>query len=122
MKKEMVCIVCPMSCHMAVTIEKNKVTEVSGNTCPRGSKYAKEELTNPTRMLTSTVVIKNARIPRCPVVTSEAIPKKKMRDVMKQINKVKIKAPVNRDDIIIENVARTGVNIIASRTLEAVKK
>lgn len=121
MKKEMVCIVCPMSCHLTVKLEKNKVIDVSGNTCPRGAKYANEELTNPTRMLTSTVVIKNASIPRCPVVTSEPIPKKKIREVMKQINKVKVKAPIYRDDIIIENVSRTGVNIIASRTLERKK-
>ncbi len=121
MKKEMVCIVCPMSCHLSVEIEKKKVKSVVGNTCPRGAKYASEELTNPTRMVTSTVFLKNAELNRLPVVTSAPIPKQKIKDVMKQINKVKVKAPVKRNDVIIENVSRTGVNIIASRSFESIK-
>lgn len=118
MNKEMVCIVCPMSCHLTVEMEKGKVKSVTGNTCPRGVKYANEELTNPTRMVTSTVIIKNAKLSRLPVCTRTPIPKGKIKDVMKQINKVKVKAPVKRDDVIIENVARTGVDIIASRSLD----
>lgn len=122
MKKEMVCIVCPMSCHLSVEMENKKVKSVTGNTCPRGAKYAKEEMVNPTRMVTSTVVLKNAKLTRLPVVTSAPIPKGKIMDVMKQINKVKVKAPVKKDDIILENVCRTGVNIIASRSFDAIKK
>ena len=121
MIKEMVCIVCPMSCKLSVEMDKDKVVNVSGNTCIRGAKYASEELTNPTRMVTSTVVIKNAALTRLPVVTSAPVPKSKIRDVMNQINKVKVKAPVNRDEVIIKNVAKTGVDIIASRSMDAVK-
>ena len=121
MIKEMVCIVCPMSCKLNVEMENNKVKNVSGNTCARGVKYATEELTNPTRMVTSTVFIKNAALTRLPVATSAPIPKNKINDVMKQINKVKVKAPIKREDIIIKNVCRTGVDIIASRSMDAVK-
>lgn len=121
MKKEMVCIVCPMSCHLSVELEKKQVKSVEGNSCPRGAKYASEELTNPTRMVTSTVTLKNASLTRLPVVTEHPIPKGKIKDVMKQINKVKVKAPVSRNDIIIENVSRTGVNVIASRSFEGIK-
>lgn len=121
MIKEMVCIVCPMSCKLSVEMENDKVISVTGNTCIRGAKYANEEICNPTRMVTSTVVIKNASISRLPVVTSAPVPKSKMSDVMKQINKVKVKAPIKREDIIIKNVAKTGVDIIASRSMDAVK-
>ncbi len=121
MTKEMICIVCPMSCHLSVELEKNVVKSVTGNTCPRGVKYANEELTNPTRMVTSTVVIKNARLTRLPVASRSPIPKDKINDVMAQINKVKVKAPIARDDVIIKNVARTGVDIIASRSMESIK-
>ena len=121
MVKEMVCIVCPMSCHLSVEMDKKKVLSVSGNTCPRGAKYANEEITNPTRMVTSTVLLKNAALTRLPVMTRTPIPKGKIRDVMKQINKVKVKAPVKMYDVIIENVARTGVDIIASRSIDSIK-
>lgn len=121
MIKEMVCIVCPMSCKLSVEMEDNKVKSVSGNTCIRGVKYANEELMSPTRMVTSTVYIKNAALTRLPVVTSSPVPKDKIMDVMKQINKVKVKAPIKREDVIIKNVARTGVDIIASRTMDSIK-
>ena len=58
--REMICIVCPVGCHLTVDEE---TLEVTGNRCPRGAKYGKKELTNPTRMLTSTVKT-NASIQR----------------------------------------------------------
>lgn len=121
MIKKMICIVCPMSCKLNVEMDHNVIKSVSGNTCIRGVKYVNEELSNPTRMVTSTVMIKNAAITRLPVTTRSPIPKNKIFDVMKQINKVKVKAPIKRDDVIIENVAKTGVDIIASRSMNAIK-
>ena len=82
MIKEMVCIVCPMSCKLSVEMDDNKVKNVRGNACIRGGKYAREELTNPTRMVTSTVFIKNAALTRLPVATRSPIPKIKIYDVM----------------------------------------
>lgn len=121
MIKEMVCVVCPMSCHLTVEIQKKQVKSVTGNTCQRGVKYATEELCNPVRMVSSTVLMKNAKITRLPVVTRSPIPKNKIKEVMKQINKVKVKAPIQRGDVIIENVARSGVDVIASRSFKAIK-
>ena len=121
MIKEMVCIVCPMSCRMQVEMDKKKVVSVCHNGCVRGVKYANEEMSNPTRMVTSTVVLKNAALTRLPVMTASPVPKRKVADVMKQINKVKVKVPVKMYDVIIENVARTGVNVVASRSMDAIK-
>ena len=59
MLKEMVCITCPIGCHLTIRQDGEEI-EVSGNTCPRGKQYAIAEMTHPTRMLTTTVVIKNA--------------------------------------------------------------
>ena len=119
-KKEMVCIICPMSCHLSVDIENDIVKSVSGNTCPRGVKYATEEINNPTRMVTSTVLLMNAKISRLPVATENPVPKNKIFEVMNQINKVKVKAPVKLGDVIIENVANTKVNVIATRSFESI--
>lgn len=117
MKQELICITCPIGCHLTVEIENGEVLSVSGNTCPRGVVYAQNECLHPVRVLTSTVVINHALYPRLPVVTSQPIPKEKMFDVMREINKITIEAPVTRNEIIIKNVCNLGVNIIASRSM-----
>ena len=70
--KELICIVCPKGCHLKVDEENGYA--VTGNSCPRGAEYGKNELSNPTRMLTSTVCIEGGIYPRLPVKTSQAIP------------------------------------------------
>lgn len=109
--KELICIVCPKGCHLKIDENLN----VSGNGCIRGIEYGVAELTNPTRMVTSTVSLINGEIDRLPVVTSKPIPKSKIFEVMEEINKVKIKAPVYVKDVVIKNVLNLDVDIIATR-------
>lgn len=111
MKKELVCIVCPRGCHL--TIDENN--NVTGNSCQRGVTYAINEITNPLRMLTSTVFIKSELIKRLPVITSKEISKNLIFDVMKEINKVRVEAPIKMHQVIIKNVLGTGADIIATR-------
>lgn len=117
--EEMACIVCPMSCHLLAALDRDgHVISVTGNTCRRGEDYARQELTSPTRILTSTVRLEGGLYRRLPVITSANIPKDKMMDVMREIDKVQVNAPVPIGSILIENVCGLGVNIIASRTME----
>lgn len=113
--KDLVCIVCPMGCRLKVDIENDYA--VTGNQCKRGVTYAKKELTSPTRTITSTVVIEGAIHNRMPVKTDQEIDKKLILDVMKELDKVRIKSPTKVGDIIIENILGTGVNIVASRSM-----
>ncbi|HCM89035.1 MULTISPECIES: DUF1667 domain-containing protein [Vagococcus] len=115
---ELICIVCPKGCHLHVDEENgNKVT---GNACRKGAIYGQQELTNPVRTITSTCKIGEAVLPRVPVKTVEAIPKGKMTDIMTEINKIELHAPVFVGDIIIENVSDTGINVVACKTMEKV--
>lgn len=117
--EEMTCIVCPMSCHLLAALDKDgHVISVTGNTCRRGEDYVRQELTSPTRILTSTVRLEGGLYRRLPVITSANIPKDKMMDVMREIDKVQVCAPVPIGSVLIENVCGLGVNIIASRTME----
>lgn len=116
----MICIVCPVSCHLEISMEDDTILEVTGNACPRGDTYARKELTNPTRMLTSTVKIEGAMYDRLPVITSTDIPKGKMFDIMTEIAKVSVVAPVVNKQVLIENVCGLGVDIIASRSMAKV--
>ena len=111
--KEFICIVCPRGCHLIVDDNMN----VSGNTCPRGKVYALNEITNPTRMITSTVAIDSKELKRLPVMTSNPIPKGKIFEVMEEINKVRIKAPVMINDVVIKNVLGLDSDIIATRNI-----
>ena len=120
-KHEMICIVCPMSCHLEVDLDDaGQVLNVTGNACNRGDVYARKELTNPTRMLTSTVKISGALYDRLPVITSSDIPKGMMFEVMKALAHVEVVAPVAMNEVIIKNVCGLDVNIIASRSMERV--
>ena len=112
--KELICITCPRGCHLSVDDNLN----VTGNLCPRGAIYAKAELTHPIRMVTSSVVIESTIQKRLPVKTKEPIPKELIFDIMEEINKVKVKAPIKIGDVIIENVLGTGINIVATKNID----
>lgn len=114
---ELICINCPMGCAMTVEREGDTVVSVTGNTCPRGDIYARKEVTDPTRIVTSTVKVEGGIHPRVSVKTERDIPKGKIFACMEAINSVMIKAPVHIGDIVVENVAGTGVNIIATRSI-----
>lgn len=117
--KEMVCIVCPLGCKLTVT-EDNQSTDgykVEGNKCPRGEAYGIKELTNPTRVVTSTVKIKKGLLSRLPVKTDGAIPKHLITECMKELNSIEVETPVKVGDVIISNVLDTGIDIIASRSM-----
>lgn len=116
-KVELICIVCPIGCHLEVSIMENGEYNVTGNTCIRGVHYAKKELTNPTRVVTSTVSISNGTLGRLPVKTNGDIPKKVIFDAMTIINDVRIQAPIKCGDIIVKDILNTGIDIVASRSM-----
>ena len=114
---ELVCIQCPLGCHLKVEEVDGKYV-VTGNNCPRGEKYAINEMTCPMRTLTSTVKLKGARIKSLPVITSKQIPKEKMFEVMKSLKNIEVEAPINQGEVIIKNVCGLDSDIIASRKVE----
>ena len=118
MTKEMICITCPVGCSLTVTQdETGAVLSVSGNHCPRGDAYARAELTHPVRMVTSTVRISGGLYPRLPVITTKPVPKEKIRDVMDVIDGVEAKAPVTIGEILVRDIAGTGADLAAERTM-----
>ena len=84
---------CPMGCEMTVTLENGKFAGVTGNSCPRGAKYAETEVTDPRRMLTTTVRIKDGLLPLLPVVSADVLPKGKVADCASYLRNVIVEAP-----------------------------
>ena len=109
--KQLNCINCPMGCLLTVTLEDGKVTNVTGNTCPRGETYAHQELTDPQRMLTSTVSIEGGELPLLPVVSKTTLPKGKILDCALALRDVHVKAPVKTGDVIVKDILGLGSNM-----------
>ncbi len=118
MKKNLTCVACPLGCPIEVEIENGEVVSVTGNTCKRGDAYARSEVTNPVRSLTTSVKVDGGLHPVVPVKSSGPIPKGEMFNCMKEINAVTIKAPVKIGDVVIENILGLGVDIIATNNLD----
>lgn len=106
-----------MGCALSVNMNGSEVLDVVGNKCKRGEIYAKKELTNPTRMVTSTVRVVGGSLSVVSVKTSSDIPKTLIKDCMKLINNVKVNAPIKIGDIIVENICDKGVNLVATSNL-----
>lgn len=116
-KTELTCIVCPMGCHLNVE-QSEEGFKVEGNTCKGGEKYAVQELTNPTRVITTTVKLENSYLQLLPVKTEDPIPKGMIFDIMEALDKVRVNAPVKVGDVIVENILDTGVNVISAKTMD----
>jgi len=112
---ELICIVCPKGCHLKVDEENGY--EVTGNGCKRGEAYGKKELTNPTRVVPSTVKIIGGSHRRLPVKTSVAIPKAMIFDAMKLLDSVEVTSPVKLGDVVYKNILNTGIDFIATRDM-----
>ncbi len=116
-KMPLTCIICPIGCLMEVTLEKNgdvlNVIEVKDNTCPRGEEYAKKELINPTRTLTTTIAVSHGESPLVPVKTDGEVPKDRLMNCMEVIRRQNIKAPIKRGDVLVRDILGCGVNVIA---------
>ena len=113
--KELVCIVCPRGCRLHVDEENDYA--VTGNSCPRGAEYGKNEIKNPTRVLTSTVRLEGGLYRRCPVKTEKAVPKGKLLEIVKELNGVSLVSPVHIGQVALQNAAGTGVNVIVTKNL-----
>lgn len=115
-QRELTCICCPVGCALTVNITSDNSVTVTGNRCPRGAAYGEKEVTNPTRIVTSTVRVAGYPDAVVSVKTASDIPKGKITDCMKALAGVTATAPIHVGDVIVENVADTGVNIVATRS------
>jgi CxxC motif-containing protein len=108
-----------MGCSLSVTWDSDKII-VQGNACKRGELYAIEEITNPSRTVTSTIRVHNGVKPLVAVKTQEPIPKDKIQACIKEIKAITIEAPVSYHQVLIENVANTTINIISVKQVDRV--
>lgn len=115
-KRELTCIGCPLGCAITVTLQDGAILDITGNTCKRGKTYAQKEVTNPTRIVTTTVQLRGsrtgARVVSCK--TAQDIPKDKIFAVVAALKQVCAQAPVRLGDVLLHDVAGTGVDVVAT--------
>jgi CxxC motif-containing protein len=116
---KIICITCPMGCTLEVTHDGETITKVEGEQCKRGKEYAQAELTDPRRMVTSTVKVKGGVLPLVPVYTAAPIPKPRIFDLLVELRKVELQAPVKVGQKVLENALDTDIDVLASRNLPA---
>ena len=120
-QKSLTCIGCPLGCQLIVELENGEVISVIGNTCKRGDDYARKEVTSPTRIVTSTVKVTGGKSSVISVKTKSDIPKEKIFECVKALKEVEVQAPIAIGDVVLSNVVGTGVDIVATKDVEAVE-
>ncbi|MCJ7575803.1 MAG: DUF1667 domain-containing protein [Dehalococcoidia bacterium] len=116
-KKHFVCVVCPVGCEIDVVHDGSKIISMEGNKCEKSEEFARQELIEPMRILTTTVRIQGSRWPVIPVRTDKPVPKRLFPRIMRQLRPIKLQAPVNMLDVVVRDVLHTGANVVATRTM-----
>ena len=116
--RKVVCVLCPLGCKIKIELdEEGNILSVSGNRCPRGKKYAEDEIKDPKRVVTTSVKVLNGKLPLASVKTDGPIPKKYIFELMKILKDVKVKAPVSIGDVVVRNIFKTNVNVVITRSV-----
>ena len=109
------CIVCPLSCEMRLMVKDSKIESIKGNRCRRGIDYARQEFYNPQRVLTTTVKLKGDRLPLLSVRTNKPIPRRMLKECVRYLSKIEVKAPVKLGEVVVSNILNSGANVISTK-------
>lgn len=116
---KLTCIVCPIGCEIEVFIENGNVVSISGNKCQKGENYAKEEVTQPKRLVFTVLKCKNGNMPTVAVKTSKPILKSLIPRVMKYLSNIEVSAPLKVGDVVVQNVLNSGADIVVTRSVNS---
>jgi CxxC motif-containing protein len=112
MDRKITCIGCPLGCGITVKTEDGNITGISGYTCKKGEEYARTEVTDPRRTLTTTM--RDSQGGLIPVKSDKPIKKGLLFDCMKEINRTNPKARPEIGDVLIKDILGTGADIVAA--------
>ena len=119
MKRDLVCIACPVGCRLEVRQEEDGEIRVSGNQCEKGDTYGREELASPRRVVTATVRLAGSPLARLPVKTHRPLPREHIAALLAETARLEVTAPVARGQVLLADFRGTGVDLVATRTAAA---
>ncbi len=121
MEREFTCIICPNGCLIKVEYEGMNITNIKGDECPKGKDYVKNEITNPLRVFTGSVLVESGDFSLVGVKTPVPIPKKYLKKVGEITRRIKVEAPVRISQIIAFNLLNENIDLVATRKIEKKK-
>jgi len=116
-KKHFTCVTCPVGCEVDVEVQDGSILSITGNKCDKVKEFVLQELKEPMRVLTTTVRIKGAKWAMLPVRTDKSIPKRLFLQAIEELASIDLQAPVHISEVIIRDIAGSGANIVATRTV-----
>ncbi len=119
MKKQYTCIICPNGCEIEAEVEGGKICSITGQLCPRGEQYVRQELTAPKRTIASSILVENGVLPLTSVRLTAPIPKDMIFTVMDEIRKVTVQAPVQAGTIVLHKVCGLESDVMVTKTVAA---
>ncbi|MBE0480461.1 MAG: DUF1667 domain-containing protein [Dehalococcoidia bacterium] len=121
-KRHFTCVVCPVGCEIDVEAENGAILSMEGNRCKKWEEFVQQELREPMRVLTTTVRVKDAKWPVLPVRTDKAVPRRLIPEIMKEVSRIEMEAPVRISDVAVADIAGTGADVVATRSMERVSR
>ena len=118
MESEITCIICPIGCRVTISQKGGVITKIEGYQCKKGIDYTKEELLDPKRTLTTSILVRDGELPLVSVKTAEPVPKDKLLDVMDAISEIEGPAPIEIGNVLVENVLNLDVDIVATKKVK----
>ena len=118
MHREFICIVCPNSCRISVEYEGTKIKNIKGEKCSKGKDYVKNEITNPLRVFTGSILVEDGDFPLVSVKTTTPIPKKYLKKVGEVSHRIKVKAPIKIGQVVASNLLGEKIDLIATREIK----
>jgi len=116
-KKHFTCVTCPVGCEVDVELQNGSIVSMTGNKCDKVKEFVLQELKEPMRVLTTTVRIEGAEWAMLPVRTDKPIPKRLFLQAIEELASIDLQAPVHISEVIIRDIAGSGANIVATRTM-----
>jgi len=121
MEREFVCIICPNGCRIKVEYEGTNIKNIKGDECPKGKDYVKNEITNPLRVFTGSVLIENGDFSLVSVKTPSSIPKKYLKKIGEITRRIKVDTPVTIGQVVAFNLLNEKIDLVATRNIEKKK-
>lgn len=121
MLREFTCIICPNGCDIEARIEDGKLLTVEGALCPKGEAYVKQELINPQRTISTSVLVRGGVLPLASVRLTAPVPRERLRDVMDEIKKISLDAPVAAGTVVIKNIMGFDSDVIVTKSVDGRK-
>lgn len=118
MKREFICIICPNGCLIKVEYEGTDIKNIKGDECPKGKDYVKNEITNPLRVFTGSVLVESGDFSLVSVKTSVPIPKKYLKKIGEITRRIKVEPPIKIGQVVASNLLDNNIDLIATRKIK----